>query len=286
MPFQNQQLRDNIRIDSHQHFWRYDSVQYPWIPSGSPLHRDWLPADLAGLQKPLGIDGSIAVQARQSLAESDWLLGLADADPQIKGVVGWVDLRSENVGRELGRLARHPKFVGVRHVVQDEPDDNFMLRPEFLRGISQLKAHKLTYDILIYPKQLLAAIELVRRFPEQPFVLDHMAKPLIKDHVLDPWRNQINELAQAPNVCCKVSGMITEADHANWRPGDFKPYLDVVFEAFGEDRLMFGSDWPVCLLAGSYQQVHDLLADYIAHLPGAARGKFFGGNAAKFYGVS
>ena len=281
-----QPLRDSIRLDSHQHFWRYDSIQYPWIPPGSPLYRDWLPADLAVLQKPLGFDGSIAVQARQSLVESDWLLGLADADPRIKGVVGWVNLRSEEVGDDLERLARHPRFVGVRHVVQDEPDDNFMLRPDFLRGIGRLKAHDLTYDILIFPKQLPAAIELVRRFPEQSFVLDHMAKPLIKDRTIEPWRRQIGELAQAPNVWCKVSGLITEADHAKWKPADFKPCLDVVFEAFGEDRLMFGSDWPVCLLAGSYLQAHDLLANYFANQPTAALEKFFGGNAAKFYGIA
>ena len=276
----------SIRVDSHQHFWRYDATQYPWIPAGSPLHRDWLPADLAELQKPLGLDGSIAVQARQSLAESDWLLGLADADPRIKGVVGWVDLRQEKVGDDLERLARHPRFLGVRHVVQDEPDDNFMLRPEFLRGIAKLKAFDLTYDILIYPKQLSAAIVLVRRFPEQPFVLDHIAKPLIMDHAIDPWRQQIHNLAQAPNVSCKVSGMITEASPTNWQPADFKPYLDIVFEAFGEDRLMFGSDWPVCLLAGSYQQVHGLVQDYVADQSASAREKLFGGNAVKFYGVA
>lgn len=274
-----------IRVDSHQHFWRYDAAQYPWIPPGSPLHRDWLPSDLTSLQRPLGLDGSIVVQARQSLAESDWLLGLADADPRIKGVVGWVDLRNEQVENDLARLSRHPKFVGVRHVVQDEPDDDFMLRPEFLRGIARLKEFGLTYDILIYPRQLPAAIELARRFPEQPFVLDHIAKPMIKDQTIDPWRKQVRELAQAPNVWCKVSGMITEASHTHWKPSEFKPYLDVVFEAFGEDRLMFGSDWPVCLLAGSYQQVHGLVQDYVAGQSAPAREKFFGGNAVRFYGI-
>ena len=285
MPSDIEQSRSAIRVDSHQHFWRYDAALYPWIPPGSPLHRDWLPSDLAPLQRPLGLDGSIAVQARQSLAESEWLLGLADADSRIKGVVGWVDLWNEQVENDLARLSRRPKFVGVRHVVQDEPDDDFMVRPEFLRGIARLKEFGLTYDILIYPRQLPAAIELARRFPEQSFVLDHIAKPMIKDRTVDPWRKQVRELAQAPNVWCKVSGMITEASHTHWKPAEFKPYLDVVFEAFGEDRLMFGSDWPVCLLAGSYQQVHGLVQDYVAGQPASAREKFFGGNAVRFYGI-
>jgi L-fuconolactonase len=272
-----------MKIDAHQHFWRYDAEQYPWIPKGSPLHRDWLPADLALLLTKTGLEGCIAVQARQTVEESRWLLTLADGASIIKGVVGWVDLQSETVERELAELSRHPKFVGVRHVVQDEPDEGFMLRPNFLRGIGKLKAFDLTYDILIFPKQLSAAIELVKHFPEQSFVLDHIAKPLIKDRVLSPWREQIRELAKAPNVVCKVSGMVTEADHVKWNPDDFKPYLDVVFAAFGEDRLMYGSDWPVCLLAGSHEQVLGLVDDYTRQLTAAARDNFFGGNADRFY---
>ncbi len=277
-----------MRVDSHQHFWRYSADQYPWIPAGSPLQRDWLPADLAELQRPPGFDGSIAVQARQSLAESHWLLGLADADPRIRGVVGWVDLQDDRVEDSLAELSAHPKFVGVRHVVQDEPDDRFLLRPAFRRGVARLKGFGLRYDLLIYPRQLPAALEFVRQFPEQPFVLDHMAKPFIRDGTLSPWREQIRELAQFPNVCCKISGMVTEANHARWTPEDFRPYLDVVFAAFGEDRLMFGSDWPVCLLAGDYGQVHRLAADYVtgvAKFSAAAQAKFFGGNCARFYGV-
>ncbi|MFM8359520.1 MAG: amidohydrolase family protein, partial [Verrucomicrobiota bacterium] len=217
-----------MRLDSHQHFWRYDAAQYPWIPAGSPLQQDWLPHALAALQGPLGLDGSIAVQARQSIAESDWLLGLADADPRIRGVVGWVDLRSGSVGADLQRLARHPKFVGVRHVVQDEPDDRFLLRPDFQRGLALLEPLHLAYDLLLFPRQLPAAIELVGRFPRQPFVLDHLTKPFIRDGTLDPWRDQIRELARFPHVQCKVSGMVTEADHRQWKPADFRPYLDVV----------------------------------------------------------
>jgi L-fuconolactonase len=211
------------------------------------------------------------------------LLELAEHHSIIKGVVGWVDLRAADVERDLERFAAHPKFSGVRHVVQDEPDVNFMLGAEFQRGIGKLRAFQLTYDILIYPKQLPAAIELARRFPEQPFVLDHIAKPHIKDGTLSPWREQIRELARSPNVLCKVSGMVTEADHAAWKPADFTPYLDVVFEAFGEDRLMYGSDWPVCLRAGSYAQTFALVDDYTRQLTTSARERFFGANAATFY---
>jgi len=273
-------------LDSHQHFWRYDERQYPWIPKDSPLHRDWLPADLEPLLKATGLKGSIAVQARQSLEESRWLLNLADNHPSIKGVVGWVDLQSETVERDLIELSTHSKFVGVRHVVQDEPDVNFMLRPAFLRGIGKLKQFHLTFDILVFPTQLPAAIELVQQFPEQPFVLDHIAKPFIKAGTLSPWREQIRELATFSNLFCKVSGMITEADHAHWKPSDFKPYMDVVFEEFGEDRLMFGSDWPVCLLAGSYGKVFELVDSYARRLSSASRDKLFGGTAARFYHVA
>jgi L-fuconolactonase len=272
-----------MKLDSHQHFWIYDAAQYPWIPPGSPLQRDRLPGDLAPLLAAEGLEGSIAVQARQTLEESHWLLTLAEHHAIIKGVVGWVDLRSPRVEEDLAGLAPHPQFVGVRHVVQDEPDVNFMLGEEFLRGIAALEKFGMTYDILIFPKQLPAAIELARRFPRQPFVLDHIAKPPIKEGGMSPWREQIRELAKAPNVLCKVSGMITEADQTAWKPKDLHPYLDVVFEAFGEDRLMFGSDWPVCLLAGSYAQVLGVVREYIASMPASAQEKILGGNAAKFY---
>src|SRR5438034_2658701 len=274
-----------MRLDAHQHFWTYDPVQYPWIPKGSPLQRDWLPIDLPPLLARAGLDGSIAVQARQTVTESHWLLSLADRSTLVKGVVGWVDLRSEGVEEQLAELSKHPKFAGVRHVVQDEPDANFMLGTDFVRGVGKLRSFNLTYDILIYPKQLPAAIELARRFPEQPFVLDHLAKPFIREGIISPWREQIRELAKSGNVMCKVSGMVTEADHASWKPADFKPYLDVVFEAFGEDRLMYGSDWPVCLLAGSYEQVFGLVDGFTRQSGPTGREKIFGGNAARFYGV-
>jgi L-fuconolactonase len=272
-----------MRLDAHQHFWSYDAAQYPWIPPGSPLHRSWLPADLAALQQPLGFDGAIAVQARQVVGESDWLLSLADQHANVKGVVGWVDLRSDRVEADLARLAAHPKFVGVRHVVQEEPDDDFMLGKDFQRGISKLHAHGLTYDLLIYPKQLEATIRLAENFPAQSFVLDHIAKPPIKEGTIEPWKSQVRRLAKLPNVWCKVSGMLTEADHQAWQPEQFRPYLDTVFEAFGPARLMYGSDWPVCLFAGSYEQAFRLVDDYARGLTDAERAGLFGGNCARFY---
>lgn len=274
-----------MRLDSHQHFWSYDEQQYPWIPNASPLHRDWLPEDLEREQVKVGMEGSVAVQARQTVEESRWLLELAECYPLIRAVVGWVDLRADDVEEQLAMFARHQKFVGVRHVVQDEPDDRFMLGGAFLRGIGKLRQFALTYDILIYPKQLPAAIELVTHFPEQPFVLDHIAKPHIRDGTLSPWREQLRELAQAPNVFCKLSGMVTEADHQGWKPDDLRPYLDEVFEAFPVERLMWGSDWPVCLLAGSYEQVFRLVDDYTAHLKAPQREALFGGTARRFYGI-
>jgi L-fuconolactonase len=272
-----------MKLDAHQHFWKHDAAQYPWIPPGTPLHRDWLPADLAPLLAHAGLDGCIAVQARQTIEESRWLLALAAEAPIIKGVVGWVDLRSERVAEQLVEFSRDPKFRGVRHVVQDEPDPAFLLGADFQRGIGHLHQFGLTYDLLIHEHQLPPAIQLVKRFPEQSFVLDHLAKPLIKDHTLSPWREQIRELALTPNVMCKVSGMVTEADHDAWKAEDFTPFLEVVTEAFGEDRLMFGSDWPVCLLAGSYDRVFDLADAWFSKLSAAARAKVFGGNAARFY---
>ena len=272
-----------MRIDAHQHFWVYDRTQYPWIPIGSPLERDWLPNDLTPLLAENGMNGSIAVQARQDEEESRWLLTLADHSPSILGVVGWVDLRSEEVDERLARLANHPRFVGVRHVLQDEPDDEFMLQPAFVRGVAALARHRLTYDLLIYPRQLPATITLVRRLPEQPFVLDHLAKPPIKTRALSPWREQIRELARLPNVLCKLSGMITEAHPQRWQRDEIVPYMDIVLEAFGPDRVMFGSDWPVCLLAGSYRQVRTLVEDYIAQRPMSERAAIMGGNAARFY---
>lgn len=276
-----------MHLDAHQHFWRYDREQYAWMDPEemSVLRRDYLPDDLAREQAKAGFHGSVAVQARQTLEESRWLLQLARGHAFIRGVVGWVDLRSDRVDEPLREFSKEPKFVGVRHVVQDELDDRFLLRPEFLSGLRELKQFRLAYDILIYPKQLPAAIELVRELPEQPFVLDHLAKPAVKTGALSPWREQIRELAQAPNVFCKVSGLVTEAHWRRWQPADFKPYLDAVFEAFGENRVMAGSDWPVCLLSASYGQAVGLISDYTEAWPAAAREKLFRTNAERFYAL-
>ena len=276
-----------MRIDSHQHFWEYDPEQYGWMNDRmTVLRHDQLPDDLSAAQADLGFDGSIVVQARQTLEENRWLLELADSNPRIKGVVGWVDLQSDDVAAQIAQFADHPRFVGVRHVVQDEPDDHFMLRPEFVRGISKLEHFGLTYDILIFPKQLSAAIKLVERFPSQPFVLDHIAKPLIKDSVLEPWSNQIQKLAEHSNVHCKISGMVTEADWQNWKPEDFHPYLEIVLDAFGPERLMIGSDWPVCRLAGEYSAVMQIAIDFMQTYAPENMDAFLGGNALAFYSAN
>jgi L-fuconolactonase len=271
-----------MKIDSHQHFWRYNATEYPWIPPRGPLARDWLPADLLPLLSRCNLNASIAVQARQSLAETYWLLGLADAAPHIIGVVGWVDLQAPDLESQLATLASHPKFLGIRHVAQDEPNDQFLALPQIVRGVQSLIPFGLTYDILIYARQLPAAIELVRQCPDQIFILDHIAKPSIAAAQISPWQEQIRELAQFPNVACKVSGMITEAS-PDWTPESLTPYLDAVFDAFGTDRLMFGSDWPVCLLAGSYEAVHDIVMKRLERLTAEEQDKVLGGNALKWY---
>jgi L-fuconolactonase len=279
-----------MHIDAHQHFWRYEPEAYPWIAAGMErLARDYLPADLAVVARPAGFAGSVAVQARQSLAESRWLLELAAADPFIRGVVGWVDLRDPEVVAQIEPLARHERFVGVRHVVQDEPDPRFLLGDAFVRGLRHLHAFGLTYDLLLYPPQLPAAVELVGLVPEQPFVLDHLAKPRIglgtAAPEFDSWRRDITALARHPNVCCKLSGLVTEAAWGRWQPADFAPYLDVVLEAFGPARLMIGSDWPVCLLSGEYAAVTGIVTDHIGALGGPEQAAILGGTATRFYGL-
>lgn len=275
-----------MRIDAHQHFWNYSAVEYPWIGAGlERLARDYLPSDLEPLLAAKQIDGSVAVQARQSVEESLWLLALAKAHPLVKGVVGWVDLRSDRVGDDLRVLAANPTFVGVRHVVQDEPDPRFVLGEGFIRGLRQLRQHGLTYDLLLYPSQLPAAIELVGLLPEQPFVVDHLAKPRIATGEIADWERDIRAIARHDNVCCKVSGMVTEAVRRGWKRDDFTPYLDVVLEAFGPERLMFGSDWPVCLLAGEYADVAAIPRDYFSRLSTTEQRMIWGDTAAGFYGL-
>lgn len=276
-----------MRIDAHQHFWRYHPADYGWITDHMPiLQRDYLPADLLPLLQRTGLDGSIVVQARQDLQETDWLLELANAHEAITGVVGWIDLRAADVRTHLERYAQHPKFRGVRHIVHDEPDDRFMLQPAFLHGLSLLAEFNLTYDLLLFPRHLPVAIEVVQQLPQQRFVLDHIAKPAIKAQTFAPWEADIRALARFKHVFCKVSGMVTEAAWQQWTLRDFTRYLDVVFECFGPERLMFGSDWPVCLLAAHYAEVVVIVQDYVRNLPPATQEQIFGGNAARFYNIA
>ncbi len=277
-----------MRIDAHQHFWSYNSDEYGWIADNMALlKRDFLPPDLKSELVNAGFDGSVSVQARQTIDETRWLLELSEKHDFIKGVVGWVDLRSEdNLRRQLDEFCKSEKFVGVRHVVHDEPEDNFMLHDEFLKGINILKEYDLTYDLLLFPKHLPVAQIVVQMFPDQKFVIDHISKPLIKSHILDPWTEDIKAIAEFRNVYCKLSGMVTEADWTNWKPDDFRPYLDVVFKAFGTDRVMTGSDWPVCLAAGSYKDAIAVIDKYISEFSPEVREKILGSNCSEFYNLS
>ena len=268
------------RVDAHQHFWHYDPVEYGWIDdSMSALRRDFLPRDLEPLLVAARIDACIAVQARQTLDETRWLLALADAHPFIAGVVGWVDLQSPEVVRDLESLGRHPKLIGIRHIAQSEPDDRFLLRPAFLRGLSQLEEFGFAYDILVYSRHLPVAAELAARLPRQRFVLDHLAKPNIRGRERDLWERDLRALAAQPNVWAKLSGLVTEADWTRWTPADVEPYLDVAFDCFGAERLMVGSDWPVCTVAGEYQRTMMVVTDYVARRPAHERDAVLGGNA-------
>jgi L-fuconolactonase len=273
-------------IDSHQHFWKYVPEEYGWIePHMGLLRRDFLPRDLAAESRPAGVTHSIAVQARQSLEETRWLLELADADESIAGVVGWVPLTMPDVKTHVERFAAHLKLAGMRHVVQDEPDEQYLFRPDFNRGVDVLREFDLVYDILIFERHLAAAIDFVDRHPSQAFVLDHIAKPRIRDRVISPWREHIRELAQRENVYCKLSGMVTEASHQTWTPADLGPYFDVVLEAFGPKRVMFGSDWPVLLLGESYRGWVSVVKDAIAGLSEDEQERIWSGTASKVYGL-
>lgn len=273
-----------MRIDAHQHFWIYNPAEYGWIgESMSALRRDFLPDDLRPELQNAEFHGSIVVQTRQTLEETRWLLELADISPNILGVVGWVDLCSSECRSQLEAFSKTPKLVGIRHIVQSEPDDRFLMRPDFLEGIALLEHFDLAYDILIYTKHLPVAAEFVEQFPRHRFVLDHLAKPRIKDREIEFWAAGIRRIAMFPNVCCKLSGLVTEADWQHWRPGDFTPYLDVAFEAFGPSRLMIGSDWPVCLVAGSYSRTMDVVKNYLQAHSAETRDAVLGGNAQRFW---
>ena len=275
-----------MRIDSHQHFWKYNAVRHSWVTEEmSLLKRDFLPEDLEPEREANGIAATIAVQADQSEQETLFLLQLAAHNSSIAGVVGWIDLCSPQAAKRMKFFAQFEKLCGFRHIAQDEPDDRFLVRPDFVRGIAYLHQFGFTYDILIYPRQLPAALELVAQFPEQRFVVDHIAKPEIKLKSRSGWAALMQKMAAHPNVYCKLSGMVTEADWQQWKKEDFWPYLDVVFGAFGPGRLLFGSDWPVCLLAASYRQVLEIVEDYVQDCAAEVKEKIFGDNAAEFYGL-
>lgn len=273
-----------MRVDAHQHFWKYNPVEYEWIDdSMAAIQRDFLPEDLAPELERNQLQGSVAVQTRQTLEETRWLVELADRSSKILGVVGWVELCSPDVRAQLSAFVGNPKLVGIRHIVQSEPDDRFLLRPDFLRGIASLEEFDLAYDILIYTKHLPVAAEFVERFPRQRFVLDHLAKPAIKSREIESWATGIRRLAALPNVFCKLSGLVTEADWQGWKPEDITPYLDIAFEAFGASRLMIGSDWPVCLVAGSYSRTMGVVKDYLKRHPAEIREAVLGENARRFW---
>lgn len=271
-------------IDTHHHLWKYNHQEYGWMDdSMSLLKKDYLPEDLEPQLKAAGVSATVVVQARQSLVETRWLLTLAEQNPFIKGVVGWFDVRSPDLVQQLKEFAHHPKMVGARHVIHDEADDDFMIRSDFKTGIVYLGAYGLCYDLLLFPRHLQRAIQLVKYFPRQRFVLDHLGKPSIKTGELEPWREDITGLAAYPNVWCKLSGMVSEADVKNWSPKDLVPYMETVLEAFGPNRVIMGSDWPVCRLAGEYRQVMKIVPDFIASLNSADQARILYKNAIDCY---
>jgi len=273
-------------IDSHQHFWQYEPAKHSWIDDDmAVIRRDFLPSDLQKVYQENRVDGCVAVQADQTLAETNFLVDLALKNDFIKGIVGWVNLRGNDIEQILEKYSHHKTVKGFRHVVQGEPDHNFLLRPNFLKGISALEKYSFTYDILIFPHQLGATLEFVRRFPNIKFVIDHIAKPYIKDGFFEGWANQMKAIAKFENVFCKVSGMITEANYKTWTEAQLNPYMDLVFKAFGTDRIMFGSDWPVCLVAGNYSQVKNIVTNYIADLSDDEKANIMGLNAISFYNL-
>lgn len=276
-----------MKVDSHQHFWKYSPVEYDWIGENEHvIKRDFLPNDLASTLSLAKLDKCVAVQARQTDEETQWLLELADKNDIIAGVVGWIDLRADDLSAQLSQYKNNSKLKGFRHVLQGEPEPGFMLAPNFVRGLKTIEAHHYTYDLLIFAHQLPQAIELVKQFDSMPFVVDHIAKPKIIDHSdFLTWKDGLETLATFKNVYCKVSGMVTEADVKHWQPSDFERYLTVVFNAFGPDRIMFGSDWPVCLLGGEYQRIKQIVDDFVEINYPEHVAKIFGENAVKFYSL-
>ena len=273
-------------IDTHQHFWKFNPAEYGWIgPHQDVLRRDFLPSDLEPMIRSSGVTGVVTVQARQKLEETHWLLELAATYHFIKGVVGWVPLIAKELPKIMEVLAPNTQLKGVRHVLHDEPDDDYMLRDDFNLGIAVLHQFNLIYDILIFERHLPQTIEFVDRHPHQIFVVDHIAKPRIAAGILEPWRKNIRELAARPNIYCKLSGAVTEADHRSWRDADLRPYVDVVLECFGPQRLMFGTDWPVCLLASPYARWVKTVEAMIGSLSDDERDAIWSGTAIKVYGL-
>lgn len=274
-----------MTLDAHQHFWKFDPIRDQWIGEDMRiLQRDFLPEELGPILQQNGIHGCIAVQADQSEQETHFLLELAGAHDFIRGVVGWVDLRDALLPGRLEYFSRFPALKGFRHILQGEKPE-FMLQPDFLRGLQALGRRGFRYDMLVFPKHLSAVKKLLNLCDSQPFVLDHLAKPYLQRGLIRQWEKDIRAIARHENVYCKVSGLVTETDWQNWNAADFRPYLDVVFEAFGTQRVMYGSDWPVCLLAAEYAAQKSVLEDYLSSFSSAEQKGFWGGNAGRFYGV-
>lgn len=275
-----------LKIDAHQHFWNYDSIRGSWITDEmSVIRKDFLPGRLRPILSENGFDGCVAIQVDQSENENHFLLELANKNDFISGVVGWIDLGSENIKDRLAYYQQFKKLKGFRHILQGETDRATMLKPEFTRGIRALKQFNYTYDILIFPDQLPYTIKFVELFPDQKFVIDHLAKPYIKDQKIAGWKEDIERVARSKNVYCKISGMVTEARWQSWKQEDFMPYIDVVVNAFGTDRIMFGSDWPVCLVAARYDEVVNIMKDYFSRFTPHELDKIFGQNAIEFYNL-
>lgn len=276
-----------MKIDAHQHFWELSRFPYEWLQADGmqPIRRDFGPADLEPHLQACGVDRSILVQTQHDPAENAWGLELCQQHPFLAGLVGWIDLRAADCEEQLLYWRSFPAFLGVRHITQDEPDADFIIRAETLQGLRILEKHRVPFDLLFYVEHLPHAETVARACPDLPLVLDHLAKPRIREGIRADWEPAFRAAARCENLTCKLSGMVTEADWAHWKPEDFLPYLETALEAFGPERLMFGSDWPVCELAARYEQVHGLIQDFIARLSPHEQQAILGGTAARVYGI-
>ena len=276
-----------MKIDAHQHFWELDRFDYEWLdaPDLKPIRRDYVPADLSPHLKKCEIDRSVFVQTRHDVEENRWALSLCESNSFLAGIVGWVDLASERCEEQLLEFRDHPQFLGIRHVTQDEPDDDFIIRGEVIRGLRVLQKYQVPFDLLFFVKHLKHAVTVARACPDLPLVIDHLAKPRIREQSLTDWEADFRAAARCENIHCKLSGMVTEADWKNWKPSDLKPYIDIALDAFGPSRLMYGSDWPVCELAATYEQVYDALTENISALSNSEKEQILGKTATRFYGI-